>query len=90
MSTKKSGGTTKNGRDSGPQYLGVKLYEGEKAQTGSVIIRQRGTQFAAGTGTSLGKDYTVFATREGKVKFATKRKTNFDGSRRSVKTVSVI
>lgn len=89
MSTKKSGGTTKNGRDSGPQYLGVKLFAGEVARTGNIILRQRGTQFVAGQGVELGKDHTVFATRDGKVSFGHRRKTNYDGSKRSVKVVNV-
>lgn len=90
MATKKSGGTVKNGRDSAPKYLGVKLFEGQRVKTGNVIIRQRGTQFAAGRGTSLGKDYTIFATRDGKISFTAKRKTNYAGQKREIKTVSVI
>ena len=89
MSTKKSGGTTKNGRDSQPKYLGVKLFSGESVKTGNVILRQRGTQFVAGNGTDLGKDHTIFATRDGKVSFGLRRKTNYDGSRKQVKVVSV-
>jgi large subunit ribosomal protein L27 len=89
MSTKKSGGTTKNGRDSGPQYLGVKLFAGETVKTGNIILRQRGTRFVAGTGVDLGKDHTIFATRDGKVSFGARRKTNYDGSKRSVKVVNV-
>lgn len=89
MSTKKSGGTTKNGRDSGPQYLGIKLFTGEVAKTGNIILRQRGTKFVAGDGTDLAKDHTVFAVRDGKVSFGIRRKTNYDGSKRSVKVVNV-
>jgi large subunit ribosomal protein L27 len=90
MATKKSGGTVKNGRDSGPQYLGVKLFAGETAKTGNIILRQRGTQFVAGVGVDLGKDHTIFATRDGKVSFNTCRKTNYDGSKRSVKVVNIV
>lgn len=90
MSTKKSGGTTKNGRDSAPKYLGVKLAGGEMAKSGSVIIRQRGTPFVAGAGTGLGKDHTIYALRDGKVSFVTVRKTNYDGQKKRVKSVRVI
>lgn len=90
MSTKKSGGTVKNGRDSNPKYLGVKLSAGQIVKTGNVILRQRGTQFFAGEGTDLGNDYTIFATRDGKVAFGERNKTNFDGRKRRVKVVSVV
>lgn len=78
MAHKKSAGTTKNGRDSNPKYLGVKLTSGEKAQPGSIIIRQRGTDILPGRNVGMGKDHTLFALTNGTVKFATKRKTHFD------------
>jgi len=89
MSTTKSAGATKLGRDSNPQYLGVKLYEGQKARPGMVIIRQRGTKFLAGKNVKRGADDTLYAMKEGIVKFATKRKLKFDGSQRIAKVVSV-
>lgn len=86
MATKKSAGTTKNGRDSNPRYLGVKLYAGEKAKVGSIIIRQEGLNTLAGENTALGKDYTIYAVAEGTVSFGTKRKKGFNG-RTKVKNV---
>lgn len=86
MATKKSAGTTKNGRDSNPRYLGVKLYAGEKAQIGSIIVRQEGLNTLPGANTALGKDYTIYATKEGIVTNSTKRKTSFNG-RSKVKNV---
>jgi len=89
MSTTKSSGITKLGRDSQPKYLGVKLFEGEKVRPGMIIIRQRGTKFLAGKNVKRGADDTIYAMKEGKVKFTTKRKVKFDGSQRLVKTVNV-
>jgi large subunit ribosomal protein L27 len=76
MAHKKAGSSSKNGRDSVGQRLGVKVGDGQLVPAGSIIVRQRGMTFLAGTGTGLGKDYTVFATTTGKVKFehATKSK----------------
>ena len=90
MSKTKASGTTKLGRDSNPQYLGVKLYAGQKAQPGNIIIRQRGSKFMSGDNTRIGKDHTIYAIKEGVVKFTTKRKIRFDGSQRTVKIVNVI
>ena len=90
MAHKKSAGTTKNGRDSNPKYLGVKMTDGDKAQAGSVIIRQRGTDVLAGKNVSMGKDHTLFAMISGTVKFATKRKTHFDNKSIVKKVVSVV
>jgi len=90
MATKKSGGSTQNGRDSGPQYLGVKVNDGQKISTGSIIIRQRGTDVIPGKNIGMGKDHTLFALKDGIVKFATKRKINFDNSISRKKTVHVI
>ena len=73
MAHKKSAGTTKNGRDSNPKYLGVKITEGDKAQAGSVLIRQRGTDVVAGKGVGMGKDHTLFALVDGTVEFRKKK-----------------
>ncbi len=89
MATTKASGTTKLGRDSNPQYLGVKLYEGETAKAGSIIIRQRGSKFVPGKNVKKGKDDTLFALKEGLVKFATIKKESFNGKKRLVKVVSV-
>jgi large subunit ribosomal protein L27 len=80
MATKKAGGSTKNGRDSNPKYLGVKVNDGAIALVGSIIVRQRGTDVMAGRNIGIGKDHTLFALKEGIVKFSTKRKINFDNS----------
>ncbi len=72
MAHKKAGGSTRNGRDSNPKYLGVKLYGGQACNAGNIIIRQRGTRFRPGTGVGLGRDHTIFAIVDGVVEFATK------------------
>ena len=69
MAHKKAGSSSKNGRDSVGQRLGVKVGDGQLVNAGSILVRQRGMTFAAGTGTQLGHDYTVFATVTGRVKF---------------------
>ncbi len=89
MATKKSGGTAKNLRDSNPKYLGVKLFAGEYAIPGSIIVRQRGTHYTSGTGTRMGKDHTIFSDTSGVVAFRDKRKTGYDGRRSMIKEVSV-
>lgn len=90
MAHKKAGGSTKNTRDSGPQYLGVKLYDGQAAKAGSILIRQRGNKFYPGENVKEGKDHTLFSSSEGKVKFSTKRKTGFNGKTKRVSVISVI
>jgi large subunit ribosomal protein L27 len=90
MAHKKSAGTSKNGRDSNPKYLGVKITEGDKAIAGSIIIRQRGTDVLPGKNVSMGKDHTLFALVPGTVKFGTKRKTHFDNTVVTKKVVHVI
>jgi large subunit ribosomal protein L27 len=89
MSTKKAGGSSKNLKDSQPKYLGVKLYGGEKASAGSIIIRQRGSKIMAGTNVSMGKDHTLFALKPGIVTFGTKRKINVDNTVSVKKVVHV-
>ncbi len=80
MATKKAAGASKNGRDSGPQYLGVKISDGDKAIVGQIIVRQRGTRIMPGKNVGMGKDHTLFALKDGKVNFSTKRKINFDNT----------
>ena len=77
MASKKGVGSTRNGRDSNPKYLGVKLYDLEKAIPGNIIVRQRGTKFHPGDNVGIGKDHTLFALIEGKVKFEKKRGKHF-------------
>ena len=69
MAHKKAGGSSRNGRDSAGRRLGVKLYGGQAAQPGNIIVRQRGTKFWPGLGVGMGKDHTIFATAEGAVTF---------------------
>jgi len=76
MAQKKGGGSTRNGRDSKPKMLGVKVFGGQDVSAGAIIVRQRGTQFHPGTGTGLGKDHTIYATVAGKVEFAVKGALN--------------
>lgn len=78
MATKKSGGTTKNGRDSNPKYLGIKVTPGSFAATGSVLVRQRGSDILPGKNVSIGRDHTLFAQTDGVVSLAYKRKVHFD------------
>ncbi len=89
MSKTKSAGTSKLGRDSKPKYLGVKLSDGQKVNPGNIIVRQRGTKFIAGKNVKCGKDHTLYALKEGTIKFATKRVKKFDGSQVKAKIVSV-
>ena len=90
MATTKSAGSTRLGRDSQPKYLGIKLFAGEKAKAGQILVRQRGTKLFAGNNVGMGKDNTLFALKEGVVKFSTKRKRGFDRSQRIVKVVHII
>jgi len=69
MATKKAGGSSKNGRDSNPQYRGVKVYGGENVVAGNIIVRQVGSTFHAGRNVGTGKDFTLFALKDGVVKF---------------------
>jgi large subunit ribosomal protein L27 len=73
MAHKKGQGSTRNGRDSNPQYLGVKRYGGEKVIAGNILVRQRGTKFHPGTNVKKGNDDTLFAVADGIVKFEVKR-----------------
>jgi large subunit ribosomal protein L27 len=89
MATRKAGGSAKNLTDSGPKYLGTKLYAGETAKVGSIIVRQRGTKIMAGANVGIGKDHTLFALKAGVIEFGEKRKGNFDGTTTRRKIVSV-
>jgi len=90
MAHRKAGGTAKNLRDSQPKYLGIKLSDGQMAQSGSIIVRQRGTVIMAGTNVSVGKDHTLFALKPGMVKFGSKRKISFNGKTVVKKVVNVV
>ncbi|SMF66975.1 50S ribosomal protein L27 [Pseudobacteriovorax antillogorgiicola] len=83
MAHKKAGGSSKNGRDSNPQYRGIKAYGGEKVTAGSILVRQVGSTFHAGKNVGTGKDYTLFATADGVVQYNTNTK------RKSVSIVPV-
>ena len=76
MAHKKAGGSTKNGRDSESKRLGVKLFGGQTAKAGAIIIRQRGTRFHAGDNVRVGRDHTLFATADGVVTFEVKGPQN--------------
>ena len=90
MAHRKAGGTARNLRDSNPKYLGLKLGDGERAGAGMIIVRQRGTVYLPGKNVGLGKDHTIFAKKEGLVKFTSRRKKRFDGTSSRFKVVSVI
>jgi len=75
MAHKKGLGSTKNGRDSNPQFLGVKKFGGEKVRAGNIILRQKGTKWHPGDNVGLGKDFTIFSLIDGTVKFGRKSKT---------------
>jgi len=89
MAKTKSSGTSRLGRDSQPKYLGVKLFEGQKVRPGMIIIKQRGAKFTPGRNVKRGGDDTLYALKEGKVKFGVKRKKRFDNAQRLVRVVSV-
>ena len=90
MAHRKAGGTAKNLRDSNPKYLGTKLADGQKAQSGSIIVRQRGTVIMAGNNVSMGRDHTLFALKPGTVKFGSRRKISFNGKTVAKKVVNVV
>ena len=78
MAHKKGLGSSRNGRDSNPKMLGVKIFSGQEVKAGMILVRQRGTRFRPGAGVGLGRDDTIFATRDGRVEFRT------SGERRTV------
>lgn len=90
MAHTKSGGTAKNLRDSQPKFLGIKLSEGQKAKTGSILVRQRGTRILPGKNVGMGKDHTIFSLKQGIVRFNQKRKTKYNGQIKKYKVVNVI
>lgn len=90
MATKKAGGTAKNLRDSNPKYLGTKLYDGERAKTGSIIVRQRGTVIFPGKNVGMGKDHTLFALKDGTVKFKEQRRVKFNNRTSTRKFVDIL
>ncbi len=90
MAHKKAGGSAKNLNDSNAKYLGVKLYAGETAKSGAIIVRQRGTRYMAGKNIGIGKDHTLFALIEGIVSFRSARKVSFAGKTKVRPVVDVI
>ena len=89
MAKTKAVGGTKLGRDSLPKYLGIKLFDGETAKSGSIIVRQRGSKFLPGKNVKMGGDDTLYSLKKGAVRFTTKRKKGFNNVRKEVKVVSV-
>ena len=89
MSKTKQGGSSRLGRDSAAQRLGIKIHDGEKVKVGEIIIRQRGTKYLSGKNVKRGSDDTIYAMRNGVVRFSTKLKKLFDNSQRLAKVVSV-
>ena len=81
MAHKKGGGSSNNGRDSNPKMLGVKLFDGQSVQAGMIVVRQRGSRFRPGPGTGIGRDDTIFATRDGRLEFRA------SGDRRTIAVV---
>ena len=90
MAHKKAGGSTSLGRDSQPQYLGVKRNHGQFVRAGSILIRQRGTKYAPGKNVDKGKDDTLFSLINGIVAFSRKKKQHFDGTRIWKSVVNVL
>lgn len=90
MAHKKAGGSTSLGRDSQPKYLGIKAYGGQKVQVGNVLVRQRGTKYAAGENVRVGSDDTLYAGKTGVVQFKSKKVRAFDGNLRQKTIVNVV
>lgn len=90
MSHKKAGGSSKNGRDSVSKRLGVKLYAGQKVMAGGILVRQKGNKYFAGDNVGTGKDFTLYATKNGVVAFSEKRVKKYDGRVFRNKFVNVI
>jgi large subunit ribosomal protein L27 len=85
MAHKKGGGSSRNGRDSNPQMLGVKIYAGQNVNAGTILVRQRGTKIAPGVGVGLGRDHTLFAMVTGSVRY---ERVGKDGRRVSVEPIA--
>lgn len=90
MAHTKAKGSTKLGRDSESKRLGVKKFDGEIVNPGEIIIRQRGTKFYPGLNVKRGRDDTLYALKNGSVKFSEKKRSHFDGSKKFVKVVSIL
>ncbi len=90
MAHKKAQASTSNGRDSNAKRLGVKLFWGQKAISGNIIVKQKGNKFWPAEGVSQGRDFTLFATREGTVTFTQKKRTRFDGRKYKDMYISVV
>jgi large subunit ribosomal protein L27 len=90
MAHKKAGGSTDNGRDSNAKRRGVKLFGGQAAQAGNIIVRQKGTKWFPGEGVSMGKDFTIFSTIDGVVEYSSRRQTKFNGQTHYDTFVSVV
>jgi large subunit ribosomal protein L27 len=84
-----SGSSTKNGRDSNPKSLGIKMHDGQRAISGNILLRQRGLRYIPGEGVRRAKDDTLYAVTEGIVTYSTIIKKKFDGNRRSATTVAI-
>ncbi|MEK7514645.1 MAG: 50S ribosomal protein L27 [Patescibacteria group bacterium] len=89
MAHRKAQGSTKNDRDSNPKYRGIKVGNGEQVHTGMVLVRQKGTVVLPGKNVGMGRDYTLFALKNGTVAFKEKRKISFDSSMSRKKVVDV-
>ncbi len=90
MAHRKAEGTTKNGRDSNPKYLGIKVNHGQAVGVGEIIIRQRGTEVLPGRNVGVGKDHTLYAMKDGRVEFGTKRKTSYNNDIERKKIAHVV
>lgn len=89
MAHVKAIGAGKYGKDSRPKYRGVKIHDGQEAKVGNILVRQTGSSYFAGAGVRTGSDYTLYAVKDGVVRFKTSKKRNFDGKSKVVKTVLV-
>jgi large subunit ribosomal protein L27 len=89
MAHRKAGGSTKNLRDSKPNFLGVKCADGQTVKPGEIIVRQRGTRYNPGKNVRLGKDHTIFAVRNGIVSFSKKQHQSFEGKNKQIKVIDV-
>ena len=90
MAHKKAGGSAKNLNDSNAQYLGVKLYAGEVARSGAIVVRQRGTRYLPGRNVGVGKDHTLFALKDGIVSYRSTRKVSFAGKTKIRPVVDIV
>lgn len=90
MAHTKAGGSSRNGRDSNAKHLGVKVHDGNQVTNGSIIAKQNGNNFYPGKNVKQGKDNTIYATKEGLVKFSTRHKTTFQGKIKKITVVNVM